>query len=190
MNRSTNLLTLALVLGVAAAAACTKTADKPEATSLAAVRPDPPSTPAAHPGPVASTASPTAPGVFPNTPIMGRFALEAKNRPDGGLRAEDVYRSFERAGAKVTDERQHLASPFRARYCVGAAVADKVALSVCEFASPEEARAGRDESTRMLVVPNRTVYANRTATLTVREESRTAENDALAALLVKTFAAL
>jgi hypothetical protein len=101
-----------------------------------------------------------------------------------------VFAALRSAGLTVTKEQQHLAAPFEARYCMGASLGD-VAISVCEFDDAERAARGRDVSERMLAsIPNRKVVANRTATLTVREQAKTAESERTSARAIETFARL
>ncbi|MBA3542382.1 MAG: hypothetical protein H0T79_22390 [Deltaproteobacteria bacterium] len=76
--------------------------------------------------------------------IVRRMQWEAKNRPAGALRAEPVFVALEQAGVRVASTRQYLAAAVKASYCAGGETAARVAISVCEYASPEAARDGLD----------------------------------------------
>ena len=127
-----------------------------------------------------------------------RFAAEAKGRPEGiKPTVEDVYAALRAAGLTIVDVKQHLASPQGARYCVGARIVGASAdllldASACEYATQESARIGRDYSESSLkdVIPNRTIYANKQTTLTLREAQKTPDIDALVGKASSTFAKL
>ena len=142
------------------------------------------------PAPGAGLKSPVAlPGAvvatLPNMSIPQRFSAEQNGRPPGLTpSADDVYAGLEKAGNTVVDRKQHLASPFGARYCLGARAvgandAPMLQMSVCELISPEAARIGRDYSAEGMKLPMRTVYVNKQTTLTLREEKQDAAIDAL-----------
>jgi hypothetical protein len=133
---------------------------------------------------------------LPNMSIPQRFSSELAGRPPGVKPSiEDVYAGLEKAGITVVDRRQHLASPFGARYCLGAravGAADKpmLQMSVCEFVSPEAAKIGRDYSADAMKLPMRTVYVNKQTTLTLREEKQDPEIDALVEKAAAAYAKL
>ena len=123
--------------------------------------------------------------------IVARFQSEAQNRPTGSPRVEEVLGALKKAGVSLSAERQHLASPFGARFCIGARASEQLSLSVCEYDNEASAAAGREASARALAaIPNREVIANRTATLTVRLQQKTPESDALRERMVDTFVQL
>jgi hypothetical protein len=170
------------------------TSEAPSPTSAAA-----PVTP--HAAANGGLASPVAlPGAvvptMPNMSIPQRFGAERSGRPQGlSLSIEDVYAGLEKAGVTVVDRKQHLASPFGARYCLGAravGASDKpmLQMSVCEFVSPDAAKMGRDYSAESMKLPMRTVYVNAQTTLTVREEKADPEIDALVAKVAAAYAKL
>jgi hypothetical protein len=153
--------------------------------------------------PAGSTQNPlTIPGAtvatLPNMSFPERFAAESKGRPAGiKPNADDVYTALKAAGLEIVDVKQHLASPQGARYCQGARIvgADKetrIDISVCEYATADVARIARDYSIEAMktVIPNRTVYANKQVTLTLREAAKTPDNDALVDKAQSTFAKL
>ncbi|MDP8999768.1 MAG: hypothetical protein M3O46_06630 [Myxococcota bacterium] len=88
-------------------------------------------------------------------------------------KAEDVYAALEKAGFKLTEKQQHVASVFGAQYCLGAKTENAMAFSVCEYSSPEEAESGRETSLKTLAtVPNREIHVNRKTTLTIRQPAQ------------------
>jgi hypothetical protein len=119
--------------------------------------------------------------------------MEAKARPAGAITVENAYAAIGKAGLPVTDQKQHLAAPFGARYCVGAKLTDaknapRLDASVCEYISDEAARIGRDRSADQLKgIPNRTVTQNKQSTLTIRRYDKEAETDALAQKAIDAF---
>jgi hypothetical protein len=134
--------------------------------------------------------------LLPNMGFSERFEIESKSRPAGiKPNVEEVFGALEAAGAHLVDKKQHLASPFGARYCVGAravaAPGDETIyhLSVCEFVSPEVAMMSRDYSDESLAtaISNRSVFANKQTTLTLREMNKTPENDALGTKLADAY---
>jgi hypothetical protein len=96
----------------------------------------------------------------------------------------------------VVDRKQHLGSPFGARYCLGARAIGSnntpmLQISVCEFVSVEAARIGRDYSAEgMKTIPLRTVYVNKQTTLTLREEKKDPDIDAMVEKAAAAYAKL
>lgn len=73
--------------------------------------------------------------------LAGQLAAEAAHRASGS-RVEDALAALARAGLEVPQPRQYLALVASARYCAGGTAAAGVAVSACEYASEDEARAG------------------------------------------------
>ena len=119
--------------------------------------------------------------------LNGRFQKEAASRPTGTPRVEDVFAAIGKAGFTFDEQRQHLASPFLAAYCVGAKTQNDVALSVCEYTSAEEAKRGLESSSQMPIA-NRAIHLNVATTLTVRQGARSADSDAAVKKIVAAFA--
>ena len=138
----------------------------------------------------AQTAVSATPSAYMTIPE--RFNAEVATRPAGGLRAEDVTAAFRKAGFTLEEEKQHLASFYRASYCVGAkAKGEDLTLSVCEYKSEALANEGKSLNDKSFAaIKNRTSYRNGNTTLTVLESNKTPENDVLAKKLVDTFTAL
>ena len=124
--------------------------------------------------------------------MQSMFRNESEHRPGAALRAEDVLAALEkRTDARFLEARQHLAQPFRARYCKGAKVAHELAISICEYDDAAAAKAGREVSLRSLAsIPDRQIAVNGATTLTLRQTKKTAASAELADRLVTAFAEL
>jgi len=124
--------------------------------------------------------------------IPERFQAESLNRPKGVIRAEEATAAFRKAGLKVEGEAQHLASTYKAHYCVGAKVkGDEITFSVCEYADAAAATEGaKMNDAAFAAIKNRKTYRNGGTTLTVLEVAKTPENDALVKKLVDAFEGL
>jgi hypothetical protein len=166
------LLSLA-ALG-ASLAACNKSQPRNEATPPASASPP-------------ETAHATAPPADNPRDINALFQVEATNRPAGALRVEVVLAAFRRSGVELHGERQHLARPYGARYCVGAKAGTELVLSVCEYV---DAAAAGTAVSRKIPLQNREIQLQRSSALTVRLLRKTPESDALAARLFACFARL
>lgn len=168
----TSLLAVALV---ASAAACTKA--KPEKANA-----EPPAA-AKPPGAVHA---PTRAILT----IQDKLDSEKESRPSGTPHAEDVYAALEKAGLRVSDKQQHVASLYGAKYCLGAK-AGEVAYSVCEYDSAEAAKAGRELTMKALPAPNRDIVVHEKTTLTVRQPAvKTASSESAAKTSEDVFARL
>jgi hypothetical protein len=136
----------------------------------------------------------TAPSVTPSAymSLPERFNAEQAHRPKGVIRVEDATAAFRKAGLTIDEEKQHLASFYKAIYCVGAkAKGEELSFSVCEYTDEPSAIAGKALNDKSFsTIKNRTTYRNGATTLTVLESNKTAENDVLAKKLVDTFGAL
>ena len=154
---------------------------------------------AGHKSPVrvpwAAIPSATA-ALLPNMGINERFEIEARSRPSGiKPNVEEVLGALDAAGVKLLEKKQHLGSPFGARYCVGARVVNAAGdatlfhLSVCEFVSEDVAKMSREYSEQSLAstIPDRSVYLNKQTTLTMREMTKSPDNDALGAKIIDTY---
>jgi hypothetical protein len=132
---------------------------------------------------------PTAPPAQNPRDIKALFQNEAASRPSGTLRVEEVLSALGRTGVELSDQRQHLARPYAARYCMGAMAGADLALSVCEYIDAEAARAGAAVS-RKIPLQNREIRVQGATSMTIRQLKKTAETDALSARLFAAFAAL
>lgn len=130
----------------------------------------------------------TAPPAENPRDINALFQVEAANRPSGALRVEDALAAFRHAGIALHDERQHLARPYGARYCVGARSGELV-LSVCEYIDAAAAETGI-ASSRKIPLKDREIRLRRDTSLTVRLLHKTPDAQALSTRLFDTFATL
>jgi hypothetical protein len=120
--------------------------------------------------------------------IPERFAAEAKNRPGGTVRVEEVFSAFTQAGVELRETRQHLAGPFEAMYCVGTQAGGDVHMSVCEYKDEPTATNGREMSDKALkAVGRRELVQNKATTLTIRRGSDDASDAALRDKLIGIF---
>lgn len=100
---------------------------------------------ATHDSARASARSPTK-QVEPSqqlAPLIARLRYEQIHRPPARISAERVLDALERAGVGVRERRQFLGATVRAAYCAGGTTVDDVAISVCEYRTPEAALAGK-----------------------------------------------
>jgi len=112
-----------------------------------------------------------------------RFQRELDGRPPKiHPNVEEVYAALGAAGLKIVDQKQHLASPLGARYCVGARAVQGertlLHLSACEHISEELAKSSGAYSEESLKegIPNRKVYSRKQITLVVRLEQDQPDN--------------
>ena len=142
----------------------------------------------------AGSATAAASVLNPRLPIGNRMNIERSSRPGPAVHptSEEVFAAFTKAGAKMQEPKQHLASEYNARFCVGDKSPDaNVGLSICEYGNEAEATAGQALSIKMFKdVGNRNVYRNKNTTMAIVEIVKSAENDALVKTLTSTFQAL
>lgn len=177
------------------ATGCAKKAEPKENEQA---QPPPPAAPASPP-PTATNAAIAAPNPpIPNGPV-GRAILsledkmqaEKADRPTDTVKAEDVFAALQKAGIPLNDVKQGVGSVYGAKYCASAK-SGEMAFGVCEYATPELAAKGREDSLKALqVVPNREIKINKKTTLTVRQPpTKTPETEALAKKGFDAFAKL
>jgi hypothetical protein len=190
-----HLLCVSVAIAALAAPACKSSKPSTDSAGSAAA------TGSASAAPSGSSDSPLAiPGAtvvaVGGEPFAERFAGEAKGRPPGiKPTVEDVYAALGANGFTIANQRQHLASPLGARYCVGAqAVSDKketlLEISVCECATPDVAQVAKTFSDKNTAIPLRTTYVNKQTLLVVRESKGAPEIDALVPKAAAVFAKL
>jgi hypothetical protein len=144
----------------------------------------------AAPNPPESSAAPAA-SFVPGTGLANLLLNESHTRPANTPKAEDVYAALGKAGMKIVDQKQHAATPFGAKFCLGAEVENQLSLSVCEFDSAAAAEGGRAMSLKAFkTVLNRELLINKATMLTVREYSKTPEIDAVSKRVQQLFTAL
>jgi hypothetical protein len=184
-----SLLAWGLAFGVAGCSNCGSSGSGSSSTSTASVAATPTSTtPPPRPAVPASDASLGGPANPEDRllDLQGRFVKEAANRPTGTPRVEDVYGAIAKAGFPLEEQQQHLASPFKASYCVGAKTKPDIALSVCEYPSVEIAQKGKAESEKIKIL-NRELFLNGATTLTVRLGDENVDSEAAKKKIVEAF---
>ena len=128
----------------------------------------PPAAPPPSPAPAAAPAPAPAPPekLDRMDDVMAKIAValeqEKAQRPNPGPSVETV---FAKLGVDPAATKQVVAATVRARYCANGPV-DGATVAVCEYASPAEAAAGRDltsktfaalEPTRLIVIRGATM---------------------------------
>jgi hypothetical protein len=123
--------------------------------------------------------------------LAQRFAEEAKSRPTGTPTVEAVFDAFAKAGTPVHGIYQHLGSPIRANYCMGALADNGIAMSVCEAADEAAAVYSKDQSAKAFPTLKRDYYVNKKTFLAVQQPNpRTPASEAEAKALGATFSGL
>ena len=113
--------------------------------ALAACKRDrtPPS-PAREPELVAtSTGAPGSQDLAPLAGIAARMHEESAHRPAVKVTAEQLFRALTDRGVTLTRQQQVLAATAQASYCKLGITIENVAIAVCEYASRDAARAGK-----------------------------------------------
>jgi hypothetical protein len=113
--------------------------------------------------------------------LAGRLQYEVEHRPAAAIPAETVFAALDRAGLPVTDgPRQYVAVVAGAGYCAGGATADGLGVAVCEYASADQARAGKAavENKFAALTPVRDIVVRgaTTLTLTARPDAALADS--------------
>ena len=105
-----------------------------------------------------------------------RLAREASERPEARAEVERRLADFQAAGVSLTRTRQVLARLRGAQYCAIALTAAGLGLSVCAFASQEQAEAGLRRSRELFdrLIPGRTQSVAGSTLLTVTRPPSTA----------------
>jgi hypothetical protein len=177
-----NELVLALVLALVGVTGCSKKSEPPPPPSATSAETASP--------PAASVPSSVAPSTPPFV-LNGRLAQELANRPPTALTVEKVFDAFTKTGAKLLETKQHLASPFLAKYCMEAHTEEGVYTDVCEYGDEATATQGKDASSKAFsTVPNRTLYQNKKTTLTLRNGNPGPKTTAQVTTFATTFKAL
>jgi hypothetical protein len=115
---------------VLALAACTRTAEPPP----------PPAPPASAP---TTIGAPGSQNLAPLAGIAVRMYEESAQRPPVKVTAEAVFDALSARGISLASQKQVLAATAQASYCALGVTAETIAIAVCEYASREAARAGK-----------------------------------------------
>ncbi len=162
----------AVIVALLALSAC-KTKTKTEGSATVSSQTPASSAVSTAPAATASGASlndlPGANGLSPALPLADKFEWEKTHRKPVHPSADETYAAFEAAGLKVTEKSQHVASVYGAIYCLGAKGEADTVFSLCEYASSEEAKKGKETSEKAFaMIPGRTLLVVKNALLTVR----------------------
>jgi hypothetical protein len=105
--------------------------------------------------------------------LTERLATEARARPPGAPRLEDLVAALGRDGIVVQRTHQVLAGTVGASYCAAAIMGRGLGLAVCEFESNDAAAAGlaRSHKTFDRLIPDRLLVVHRQALLTLTHPS-------------------
>lgn len=136
--------------------------------------------------------SPTVDPEVARLPLAVRLDREARARPTGTPRAEEVLAALTRGGLTLVRSRQVLASTIGASYCTSSVTQKGVGLAVCEYTAEDVARRGLDYSRATFdrLIPGRRLLVNRKTLLTVTRPGGDASTVAEANIAASIFAAL
>jgi hypothetical protein len=176
MRMSRTVLTLGVIatLGLASGLGCSKKKAAPVASEKA------PAAPSAVPP------ARTIPGGLASLPK--RLQEEARSRPDGTPKAEEVFTNFAAAGLALGTPRQYLGATLGASYCAGGRTESGLQVAVCEFPSADAARKGKELSlSQFEQVKNREIILNRGTMLTITLTTGHTEHTAQAKQMAEIF---
>ncbi|MDQ3266242.1 MAG: hypothetical protein M3Y59_21775 [Myxococcota bacterium] len=120
---------------------------------------------------------------------MLRLARESAARPEGTPSAEDVLKELRKAGVELEEAQQQLGSPMGARYCASSRSRD-LRLTVCEYDSEANARAGTSQGPTPAPGAERRVLRNKKTLLWVLQPQPTEESKTQAGRATTAFSAL
>ena len=122
--------TMHTICFVLALAAC-KRADEPA---------PPPPIPSSAP---TTTSAPGSQNLAPLAGIAVRMHEESAQRPTVKVSADTLFDALTARGISLASKKQVLAATAQASYCALAVTQESVAIAVCEYATQEAARAGK-----------------------------------------------
>ena len=121
--------------------------------------------------------------------FRGRLENEAKTRPEVPIKAEEVLAALEKDGITLERKRQQLASSQHASYCLGTRTGKRIQITVCEYASVEQAEESV-KRTQKLERPERRIERLGQLTLLTRRGLNQDEDAPLVDKVFTTFLAL
>jgi hypothetical protein len=130
---------------------------------------------------------PEAPKTSPTLPLMDKMAYEASHRADAGLSVDSFFAVLEKNGLPVTDQKQHVAGVYGARYCSDGMAAN-VHVDLCEFDTDKDAegaKVGTDKA--FAAVPNLQHLAHKASLLSIRPEVASPETEATVKKVIELF---
>jgi len=147
--------------------------------ALAACKGDPSPQTKPHAEVVSATAPTTegAPGSQNLAPLAGlaaRMHDESARRPPVDVTADEVFAALTARGIALASTKQVLAATAAASYCALGVTDDSIAVAVCEYATADAARAGKQllESRYGKLVPDAVRALNGTTLVTVANGAR------------------
>ncbi len=140
--------------------------------ALAACKREPAPTPAAPPSAPSAPTTAGAPGSQNLAPLAGiavRMHEEAAQRPAVKVSADKLFDALAARGIELTSKKQVLAATAQASYCALGVTRESIAVAVCEYASQDAARAGKQllDSRYAKLVPDAVRSLNGTTLVTV-----------------------
>jgi hypothetical protein len=115
--------------------------------------------------------------------LVGRMNYEATHRPQVAITADKVLDVAIAAGLKLDSRKQYLGVTMKAAYCVGGTTADGIAVSACEFPTPESAVAGlafMNEAFKNLNVGQRVAHSTTVLSIVGHDQNTPQIRDAFA----------
>src|SRR5258705_11067062 len=105
----------------------------------------------------------------PTFSLGDELQKEAAHRPEGTIKAEDVFKALDAAGIKSDGTpRQFLGTTVEAAYCAGIRTHEGVGVAVCEYPDAAAAAKGKDiAETKFAAVKGRTIVIQKSTSLTV-----------------------
>lgn len=128
-------------------------------------------------------------------PVAGNIAeqlqVESAARSKDGLKVEAVVEALGKADVPISNTMQYVARTVLATYCFGGVTGKATAVSICEYPTPEAAKAGMEFSTKQFgSIPNRILAVNKTAMLTLARGTDSPESKAEAEKAIEAFTKL
>ena len=116
---------------------------------------------------------------------------EAKSRPAGTAKAEDVLAAIEKQGVKLQGRNQALGSIIGAAYCLGADTESMVGVMVCEYTDEAAAQKGAQLAKQIfsLAMPM-TVLLKQKTSLSISNLTKTAATEAETKKITDAFSSL
>jgi hypothetical protein len=120
----------------------------------------------------------------PARTIGAQLAAEARARPAGARRAEEVFAALGGAGLKLETPRQYVARTVAASYCLGSRTEAGLAVAVCEYPDAEAARQGRTRMETRFPMKDREILVVGQDTFTLTNLGRSGDDARRVASLV------
>jgi hypothetical protein len=150
-----------------------------------------PSAPVPMPSPAAPTAinAPGSQNLAPLAHLAPRLRDESARRPGARVTAEHVFASLTERGIQLESTKQVLAATAQASYCALGVTRETIAVAVCEYATTDAARAGKQllDTRYAKLVPDAVRTLNGTTLITVANGNRHA---AIRDRVLETFRSL